>query len=443
MLLEREGAGGVNGRSPIGFVVPAYNAERTVAETLRSLQAQTMPDWSAVVVDDGSSDGTASAVAALADPRITLVRQQNAGVARARNLGLRSLHADAVAFVDADDTVAPTFAERALRDLSDDAGAVACWHAIVGPRLQPLDWVVPVHREELGLAELCRYNPLAIGAVVMRREAFKDVAVLGDRSDDDPEFPFRTEDGILADWGHWLRVARAGIRWAPVIPEPLYHYRLIDGSLSRDTRKMCDDGKTLIARYAPPDLLPSCTRAWLVRCLARAIAHGDRAAVQEYRTQLGPWQPPDRDTLLGTLRWAFQFANQSGPSFDECRGVEWASTVAQAIPDLPWPEEIPRCFRATRDRWLQAAERARGMMHVNDRLVVYGLGRNGRECAALLNELRIPFQAVDDCHSTIADFSHDGPEIIDAACVVLVTPDNHSSITRSLRERGITRIVQA
>lgn len=91
----------------VGVVVPAYNAEQWVEATLRSLQDQTLQDWLAVVVDDGSSDDTAMVVerAIAADPRITLVSQANSGVASARNAGLAHLPAQCglIAFIDSDD----------------------------------------------------------------------------------------------------------------------------------------------------------------------------------------------------------------------------------------------------------------------------------------------------------------------------------------------------
>ncbi len=71
----------------IGFVVPAFNAEGTIGDTLRSLQAQSCGDWSAVVVDDGSSDGTSAIAGSFSDERITVIRQSNAGVASGATRG--------------------------------------------------------------------------------------------------------------------------------------------------------------------------------------------------------------------------------------------------------------------------------------------------------------------------------------------------------------------
>ena len=75
----------------IGIVIPAYNAAQWIGDAIASVIAQTYLDWSMVVVDDGSTDGTGQVVTAFADHRIRLVRQPNAGVSAARNRGLEVL----------------------------------------------------------------------------------------------------------------------------------------------------------------------------------------------------------------------------------------------------------------------------------------------------------------------------------------------------------------
>lgn len=90
----------------ISVVIPCYNAERYIGATLRSVLAQSLRPAEVIVVDDGSSDGSADVVRS-GFPGVTLLRQPNQGVAAARNHGIEHAGGDWIAFVDADDIWLP------------------------------------------------------------------------------------------------------------------------------------------------------------------------------------------------------------------------------------------------------------------------------------------------------------------------------------------------
>ena len=94
----------------ISIIIPAYNAERFLRETCRSLLAQTCPHWEALIIDDGSQDATADVARAFCaqDGRFHLISQANAGVSAARNAGIDAAHGDFIAFLDADDMWEPS-----------------------------------------------------------------------------------------------------------------------------------------------------------------------------------------------------------------------------------------------------------------------------------------------------------------------------------------------
>jgi glycosyltransferase involved in cell wall biosynthesis len=100
----------------ISCIVPVYNSERYLGETLDSILAQTYRPLEIIVVDDGSTDGTA-AVAAGYGHRVRYVRQANAGEAAARNRGLNVAEGEFVAFDDADDLWHPEKLERQVARL--------------------------------------------------------------------------------------------------------------------------------------------------------------------------------------------------------------------------------------------------------------------------------------------------------------------------------------
>jgi glycosyltransferase involved in cell wall biosynthesis len=82
--------------------------------------AQTYADWETIVVDDGSTDSTAKIVQRFVrrDGRIQLIRQSNRGESGARNTGVAAARLGVVAFVDADDWIAPTYLERLIAELN-------------------------------------------------------------------------------------------------------------------------------------------------------------------------------------------------------------------------------------------------------------------------------------------------------------------------------------
>ena len=87
----------------ISIVVPLYNKERFIKETLDSVFNQTFLDYEIIIVDDGSNDNSASIVSEINDPRITLFSNSNNGVSHARNFGISKSNSDLIALLDGDD----------------------------------------------------------------------------------------------------------------------------------------------------------------------------------------------------------------------------------------------------------------------------------------------------------------------------------------------------
>ena len=102
----------------VSVIIPTYNRRGLLLEAIASVLAQPVPDLEVLVVDNGSSDGTCEAVAALPDPRIRCLRETRRGVAAARNAGLRAMRGRSVLFLDDDDLLAPEVLPRLLAALA-------------------------------------------------------------------------------------------------------------------------------------------------------------------------------------------------------------------------------------------------------------------------------------------------------------------------------------
>ena len=98
----------------ISVVIPVYNAERTIERTIKSILDNTFTDYEVILVDDGSTDGSAEKLRAIAgtDTRIRAVMAEHGGVGSARNRGLEEARGTYIAFVDADDEISPLYFEK-------------------------------------------------------------------------------------------------------------------------------------------------------------------------------------------------------------------------------------------------------------------------------------------------------------------------------------------
>lgn len=225
-------------------VIPAYNAERFIGDALASLTAQSAGDWECVVVDDGSSDGTAERAAATGDPRIRVVRQENGGVSAARNRGLELARGRFLLFLDADDRLHGSALERLTAFLKADGGAVAAFGTVVkilgDGSLQPGQKPLPRHTYPDGdvLAAMVENGFLNVGQILMRTEAA--VAAGG----------FRGGLRLSEDWEFCARLAAQGpFRFAGPVPNVLFH-RLTPGSATRSLAGVWENHEPFLAALA-------------------------------------------------------------------------------------------------------------------------------------------------------------------------------------------------
>ncbi|HEY8353177.1 MAG TPA: glycosyltransferase family A protein [Sphingomonadales bacterium] len=214
----------------ISVVIPAYNAERTVAETLDSVLAQSMQDFEIIVVNDGSRDATGAILDFYAERhpgKVRVIHQENTGQARARNNGIAAARGRYIAFNDADDIWAPEKLERQLRFLEDNPEYGLCYTEGMtidekGRKKEPFG----ATREFTGrcFETLITRNNIIGSSVMVRRAVLDDVGV------------FNPELRACENWELWTRIARK----YPIacIDEKLSFYRQHGGNMSKDIDRM-------------------------------------------------------------------------------------------------------------------------------------------------------------------------------------------------------------
>jgi hypothetical protein len=402
------------------FIIPAHNAAATIGATLRSITAQTRRDWLAIVIDDGSTDGTRRAAESTGNPRIKVLAQPNAGVATARNRGLSLAQTPAVCFIDADDTIEPTFLETMLPRL-EGHDLAAAGYRYADPDLADVGWTVQPGPEDHCPGRLAEFNQFAIGAIVFNRESLL-------RLSDPAPFPSGTTQ---EDWSLLLKLSLAGARWAPHTNEPLFNYRLRPQSRTTALCEIWRDGLNLIAAHHPDATTRELAlRRWTVRNLARAAAAGDRRLCDLFFEHLDTLTAFDADTLAGGLRWSLRRMTVAREPQSLLNPAAWNMQILSALGQDELARESLR--RATHPDWDQVAAAAAARLRPDQTLVIYGLGRNGRELLTALKPRRVALAVIDD-GSTSTDLPRLTIPDLSPEHVVLVTPDDRSAILSGLR----------
>lgn len=205
----------------VTVIMPAYNAQAYIAETIDSVLRQTVADWELLVLDYCSADDTCAIVESFArqDNRITLIRnERNLGVARTRNHGLEQSRGSYVAFLDSDDVWRPNKLEKQIARLEQTSGAL-CYssYAIIrqdGRR----DYAVP---ESISYEDILKENVIGCSTVVITAEIAKKYCFRPDFFHEDYAFWLQIlKDGylavgcteILADW-RYVENSRSFNKW--------------------------------------------------------------------------------------------------------------------------------------------------------------------------------------------------------------------------------------
>lgn len=212
----------------VSVLIPAYNAERTLRATLDSVLRQSFEDWECVVIDDGSSDGTARILREYAarDRRILAANSEHVGIVGALNRGLELCRGDYVARLDADDFMHRSRLARQHHQARQEPelGALGC-HVRIFPRRRGGGgrrgyerWLNSLRDEGALRRDRFVECPLAHPALFVRRDVFA-------------AHPYR-DVAWAEDYDLLLRLYESGVR-VGVVPEVLLFWREGPTRLSR------------------------------------------------------------------------------------------------------------------------------------------------------------------------------------------------------------------
>lgn len=409
----------------ISIIIPAFNAQDTIAQTLQSAIDQTVPDSEIIVLDDGSRDETFETACAIRDARIRVIRGANRGVGAARNTGLRMARGKFVCFLDSDDALDPHFARRMIDSIGQHEIA-ACGFEYCSPQLESSGWFHHPTHSDLTLDSMLRFNQMAIGGMLFRIEPLLEL---------DTRFGGAFPEATLAeDWEFLLRCVQAGLRAAPPVRDSLYKYRSSPVSRSTTWEPLWQAGRDILTRWETANT-PLFQREWSIRTLARATTGGRLALARKILATLGELGSDDLPCFSGALRWTLRrerLANGHtlghGPAemLDAALGVlAFLGVDSSLLAQLR--------IRSSVCDWGAFALSVARRLAKGEEMVVFGFGRNGAEAGRALSLARIPFSVIDDRPDAAPGLDRIRLADLGPHHVVLVTPDQRDEIVCRLQ----------
>lgn len=224
----------------ISVVIPMFNVEQYIEQSIQSVLAQTYHNFELILVDDGCSDDTLKVVAQFTDHRVRLIQQTNRGLSGARNTGIAASRGFYIALLDADDFWAPEKLAKHLHHLNThpDVGVSYCPSLFVddGNKLLGIGQfpkLTDVSKQHI----FCR-NPVGNGsAPVIRRSLLNDIGYFGEKKDQYRKMYFDESLRQSEDIELWTRIALTTQWKFEGIVEPLTYYRVNEGGLSANLAK--------------------------------------------------------------------------------------------------------------------------------------------------------------------------------------------------------------
>ncbi len=258
-------------------IIPVYNSENYVAQTLQSVLSQTYSDFEIIIVDDGSTDKSIDICQQFQDARIKIIHQQNRGLAGARNTGIRHAQGEYLAFIDSDDLWLPEKLAKHMQHFkrSPEVGVSFSRSSFLDDQGKPLGiYQMPKLTEIMPEYLFCR-NPISNGSsVVIRRAVLEAIKFSANLYGEVEDFYFDDSFRQSEDIECWLRIALQTTWKIAGIPEALTLYRVNMGGLSANILKQYESWERILVKtqaYNPEfvEQWGNKARAYQLRYLAR------------------------------------------------------------------------------------------------------------------------------------------------------------------------------
>ena len=328
----------------VSVVVPVYNVEAYIAETIQSILNQTYSNFELLMVNDGSTDRSIEIIQTFDDPRITLIHQENQGVSTARNRGIAQAKGDYIALIEGDDIWTPEKLEKHIKHLenSPQIGLSFCRSAFIDLKGNPLGIYQMPRLKNIEPHHILYRNPIGNGSVpVIRRAALEAIKHPSTRNNGASMAYFDESLHHLEDVDCWLRISLSQEWQAEGIPEALTLYRVnLTGASTKVDQQIASLEKMLMktATYAPELVAKwgSMARAYQLRFLSRrmvSLGQGKKAVQLANQALVTSWKIAQDEPRRTFLTFAAAYSLYLLPPFIykrlEARGMKMTGLSQQ------------------------------------------------------------------------------------------------------------------
>jgi glycosyltransferase involved in cell wall biosynthesis len=281
--------------------MPAYNAEKYIADSIQSVLDQTYSNWELVVVDDGSTDKTAHITEQFlaSDNRIKYVFQENGRLGKARNTGIENSTGSLIAFLDSDDLWLPEKLQRQVQALVEEGADLVYSSGFIfydpGPASGPTEFAIVSGRVEGSkmFDSLLMENNIPVLSVLLRSDVFKNAGPF------EESLPYHG----CEDYDLWLKAAARGAVFYGMT-DKLVRYRRHNLAMTHKKSKVLEPMLRVIKRHIDAGNLTENQKRTRLRSIYRQligalIEEGELGEAKEFLKEFASW---DKSGIVTSLQ---------------------------------------------------------------------------------------------------------------------------------------------